>query len=204
GSAAVFAPNGSGQYSVAPTATLNPFGGPAVNVRTAVGDVNGDGVIDTVLVTGAGTPIRFAVVNGMDNTTVLIPPTAPFAGGEDVTGGGFLATADLDGDGRAEVVLCPDRGGGPRVTIFSLLISGLITRANFFGIDDAAFRGGARPALGDVNKDGTPDLVVCAGFLGGPRTAGFDGKTLFTTPARLVNDFFAFPGTDAVTLRKRR
>src|SRR5206468_12542343 len=62
-------------------------------------------------------------------------------------------------------------------------------------------RGGARAALGDVNEDGTPDLAVSAGFLGGPRTALFDGTTLLGTPARLVGDFVAFPGTDAVTLR---
>src|SRR4029077_3509703 len=60
---------------------------------------------------------------------------------------------------------------------------------------------GARSALGDVNKDGTPDLVVCAGFLGGPRTAIFNGKTLFGTPTRLVGDFLAFPGADGDTLR---
>src|SRR5439155_19859135 len=75
------------------------------------------------------------------------------------------------------------------------------TRANFFGIDDPNFRGGCRAALGDINRDGTPDLAVSAGFLGGPRTAVFNGTTLFTTPTRLVGDFFAFPGTDAVTLR---
>src|SRR5262249_35140797 len=40
-----------------------------------------------------------------------------------------------------------------------------------------------------------------AGFGGGPRVALFDGRTLFTTPTRLLNDFFAFPGSDAVTLR---
>src|SRR5204863_2673175 len=60
---------------------------------------------------------------------------------------------------------------------------------------------GARVAAGDVNGDGTPDLAVAAGFLGGPRVALFDGKTLFFTPGRLIGDFFAFPGTDAVSLR---
>jgi hypothetical protein len=74
-------------------------------------------------------------------------------------------------------------------------------RANFLGIDDANFRGGARAALGDVSGDGTPDVTVCAGFLGGPRTALFDGKSVFGTPTRLVSDFFAFPGADATTLR---
>ncbi len=33
------------------------------------------------------------------------------------------------------------------------------------------------------------------------RTALFGGTTLFGTPARLLNDFFAFPGSDATTLR---
>ena len=77
----------------------------------------------------------------------------------------------------------------------------VVVRANFLGIDDSNFRGGCRAALGDVNKDGTPDLAVSAGFLGGPRTALFNGTTLLTTPTRLVGDFFAFPGSDATTLR---
>ena len=52
-----------------------------------------------------------------------------------------------------------------------------------------------------MNKDGTPDLAVSAGFLGGPRTALFNGTTLLGTPTRLIGDFFAFPGSDATTLR---
>ena len=50
-------------------------------------------------------------------------------------------------------------------------------------------------AVGDVNGDYVPDLVVAAGFGGGPRVAVFDGATVPGTvglPARLVNDFFAF------------
>jgi hypothetical protein len=174
----------------------------------AVADVNGDGVPDTITVTAPGEPIRVTVVSGVDGTTVLIPAFDPFGG--DFTGGGFVAAADLDGDGWAEFVVTPDRGGGPRVAVFSLVqvsvqsypesLERVWKRANFFGIDDASFRGGARVALGDVNGDGTPDLAVSAGFLGGPRTALFDGKSVFTTPARLTSDFFAFPG-DAATLR---
>src|SRR5205823_10315238 len=65
--------------------------------------------------------------------------------------------------------------------------------ASFFGIDDPNFRGGARVALCDVNKDGTDDLVVAAGFGGGPRVAVFDGRTVLAgPPTRLVGDFFVF------------
>ncbi len=182
--------------------TLTPFAGYTGTVRTARGDVNGDLIKDTIFVTGPGTPIRFTVISGVDDTTVLVPPTAPFAGSEGFAGGGFVAAGDFDLDGRAEIVVTPDQGGGPRVTVFSRAADGTLTTvANFLGIDDANFRGGARAAVGDVNRDGTPDLVVAAGFLGGPRVAVFNGTTVLGTPTRLVNDFFAFPGADAQTLR---
>jgi hypothetical protein len=63
---------------------------------------------------------------------------------------------------------------------------------DFFGIDDPNFRGGARAGIGDLNGDGTGDLLVSAGFGGGPRVAGFDGKTLTSSKTRLFADFFLF------------
>ena len=186
-------------------ASVTAFAGSTTVARSTTGDVNGDGTPDLIAVTGPGTPIRVTVLSGVDNTTVLVAAFDPFGG--DFTGGGFIAAADLDADGKAEFVVTPDQGGGPRVSIFSRNADGTTAvRANFLGIDDAAFRGGARAALGDVNKDGTPDMAVSAGFLGGPRTALFNGKSLTNatntpTPTRLINDFFAFPGTDATTLR---
>ena len=192
----------NGQVSAG--AVVNAFPGLSVSVRATTADVNGDGIPDVIAVTGPGTPLRLTVVSGADNSTILVQPFAPFSGSEGFTGGGYVSAGDIDGDGRAEVVVSPDQGGGPRVTVFSLApgATTLTVRANFLGIDDANFRGGARTALGDVNGDGRPDLAVAAGFLGGPRVALFNGTTLVAgTPTRLVNDFFAFPGADATTLR---
>ncbi len=199
GTARLFEPSSLGVYAAAPDAA-NPATFPGVTVRSAVGDVNGDGLEDTILVTGPGGPIRVAVRSGLD-AGFLVAPFDPFGG--DFAGGGFVAAADLDGDGRAEFVVTPDEGGGPRVSVFSLNTDGSNTvRANFLGIDDAAFRGGARAALGDVNGDGVTDLVVSAGFGGGPRTAIFGGPSVLAgSPTRLVGDFFAFPGSDATNLR---
>ncbi|MFO0797365.1 MAG: VCBS repeat-containing protein [Gemmataceae bacterium] len=167
-----------------------PFDG---TYRTATGDVNGDGVEDVAVVTGPGSSVRWAVIDGRTGNTLLVPPTVAFAGSDSFTGGGFVSIGDLDGDGRGEVVLTPDQGGGARVTIFSVYNVGARVRANYLGINDPNFRGGARTALGDVNGDGRADLLVAAGFQGGPRVALYDGAKVFTAGlVRLTSDFFAF------------
>jgi hypothetical protein len=67
--------------------------------------------------------------------------------------------------------------------------------ASFFGIEDPNFRGGARAAIADVNADGAGDLIVAAGFGGGPRVAGFSGKSLSSGPVKIFGDFFMFEQT---------
>ena len=50
-----------------------------------------------------------------------------------------------------------------------------------------------RAAVGDINGDGIGDLIVAAGFGGGPRVAGFSGQSVSTnTPVKIFGDFFAF------------
>jgi uncharacterized protein (TIGR03118 family) len=201
GSAQLFNLDATGKLT-AQGSPLTPFTGFTGPVRSATADVNGDGIPDTILVTGPGGPTRLAVISGADNKTLLVNPTDPF-GDANFTGGAFVTAGDMDLDGRAEIVTAPDEGGGPRVVVFDLTGTTLTVKANFFGIDDPTFRGGARTTLGDINGDGTLDLAVAAGFEGGPRVAVFDGVSVLSgsTPTKLVNDFFAFPGSDAVTLR---
>ena len=191
GSATQFLPDAAGTYKL--NSVANPFQGPATASRTAVGDVNGDGVPDTIFVTGPGVPIRLAVIDGSNNSRLVLP-FDPFVG--NFTGGGFVAAADFDGDGRAEIVVTADQGGGPRVAIFSLSGRDPVARANFFTVD-SNFRGGARVDTGDVNGDGVPDLAVVAGYGGGPRVTLINGTRALTTNGfnpsdRLIGDFFAF------------
>jgi hypothetical protein len=194
---------GTGQFNANPASvgTVVPFPGFNGTVRTAFSDVNGDAIQDLIDITGPGAPLRVAVISGQNFTSYLIPPFDPF--GDNFTGGGFVAAGNIDLIGGAEIVVTPDRGGGPRVSVFSLSGFSPILRSNFFGIEDANFRGGARPAVGDFNADAFADVAIAAGPGGGPRIAIYNGRTFFlaTTPPRLVNDFFAFPEPSSQNLR---
>jgi uncharacterized delta-60 repeat protein len=183
-----------------PTGTVKFFPGVPVNIRTATADVNGDGVPDLIGGAGPGAMPSVMVLDGKTGQFL----TSPLAFEPSFTGGVFVAAADLDGDGRAEIIATPDQGGGPNVVILSLNPDGTITtRASFFALGNPAFRGGARPAVGDVNGDGTPDVAIGAGFLGGPNVEVHDGKALMAGKfdALVGSGFFAFDGSDAQTLR---
>jgi hypothetical protein len=202
GKARLLTPNG-GPYRLADAIPFFP--GSSVTVRTATADVTGDGVPDFIGAAGPGGGAHVKVFDG--RTRVLVAEWFAFEGS--FTGGLYVASADLTGDGKAEVVVTPDRGGGPVVAVYdgAKLAAGLsgdaAQTARFLGIADLDFRGGARAALGDVNGDATADVVVSAGFLGGPRVAVFDGTTLFdflpavvgAQPPKLVADFFVFEPT---------
>jgi hypothetical protein len=158
-------------------------------VRVAVADFNGDGVPDVAVGTGPGVPTLVRVFDG--KTKAELFSIQPFE--SSFTGGVYVAAGDLNGDGRADLVITPDEGGGPRARVFSGDGFGQI--ADFFGIEDPNFRGGARAAVADVNGDGVGDLLVAAGFGGGPRIAVWNGLTLASTPEKFFGDFFVFEDT---------
>ena len=169
---------------------LSSFAG-ASQPRVASADVNNDGIEDLIVGTGPGVANRLQVIDGA--TQQVLFTTSPFE--SSFTGGIYVTTGDLNADGTADIVVTPDEGGGPRVLVYDGAT--FQQTRSFFGIDDPNFRGGARAAVADINGDGTQDLVVAAGFGGGPRVAFFNGTSLLTpgTPTKLFNDIFVFEQT---------
>ena len=100
------------------------------------------------------------------------------------TGGVVVATGDLNGDGVRDIVTAPESGGGPHVKVFDGA-TGKELRS-FFAFDPG-FVGGLSLAVGDVNGDTVPDIVVGAGAGGGPHVAAFNGQT-----GHIIRSFFAY------------
>ncbi|MGL6075738.1 MAG: Ig-like domain-containing protein [Fimbriiglobus sp.] len=170
--------------------TVTPFPSFSGGVRTAAADFNRDGVADIVIGTGPGRSTRVVILDGKNQATLFT--VDPFE--EAFRGGVFVSVGDVTGDGLPDLAITPDEGGGPRVDVYSGA-EGFPKLNAFLGIDDSAFRGGARSSIADMDGDGFGDLIVVAGFGGGPRVASFNGKSLTGTPQRLFGDFFAFEQT---------
>ena len=140
--------------------------------------------------TGPGRATRVVIIDGKTRAELfsIDPFEASFKGGV------YVATGDINGDGIPDLAISPDEGGGPRCRVFNGINFDQI--ADFFGIDDPNFRGGARASIGDLNGDGRGDLLIVAGFGGGPRVACFDGAQFGPNGGpKLFNDFFAFEQT---------
>jgi hypothetical protein len=142
----------------------------------AAGDVNGDGKADIVTGTGAGGGPRVRVLDGATLGQTVLKDF--FAYEDRFRGGVLVASGDVDGDGKDDVITGTGVGGGPRVITFSGATGQAI--GNFFAYEDG-FRGGVLVAAGDVDGDGRDDIISGTGPGGGPVvrvTSGRDGHEL--------------------------
>src|SRR5262249_19647861 len=112
-------------------------------VRVASADVNGDGVADFIVGAGPnGGPQRrrYDGSNGHPLPGVL---GNFFAFDPTFTGGVWVAAGDINADGKADVIVGADAGGGPEVRVFDGATGTLIRDFFAYGIN---FTGGVRVA----------------------------------------------------------
>jgi hypothetical protein len=112
-------------------------------------------------------------------------------------GGVYVASGDIGGDGFADIITgAGGANGTPHVKVFSGADGQLLPHpvGSFMAFDER-FRGGVRVAAGDVNGDGSLDIITAAGpnrgVRLGPLVQAFSGED-----ASLISSFLAYgPGS---------
>jgi virginiamycin B lyase len=150
---------------------VNPFPGFTGVINTATGSFSNNGIAYTVAAAGPGGGPAIAIVNTQTGEVTK----SFFAYNPAFSGGVTIALADFNNDGVLDLVTGAGPGGGPQVNIFDGSNFSLIK--SFFAFD-SNFRGGVNVGAGDINQDGSMDIVVAAGAGGGPEVRVFNGATL--------------------------
>ena len=169
--------HGDGTFS----STLFPMEN--INSGLAVGDANGDGKVDVITAT-TDPSTHTATLHVALNNGAGFDPAQAFDSGVAVDNGfGLLAAADLNGDGRADVI---GTAYNSTTTIFVLLS----TPTGFGAAQVLPPRQWvAATAVGDITGDGHPDVVI-AGYGGssGPVVSIFanTGNGVLTPPVSIA------------------
>ncbi len=166
-------------------ARFAPYGNAyQLGINIAIGDLENDGAIEIVTGTENGGGPQIRIFNKDGN---LIHPGF-FAYDTAFRGGVNVAIGDLNGDGTNEIIAGAGVGGGPHVRVFNK--DGKVINPGFFAYDPA-FRGGVNVAAGDVDGDGTDDIITGPGAGGGPHVRIFDRN------GQMRSQFFAFEASGA-------
>jgi hypothetical protein len=128
------------------------------------------------------------VVTGFDATvrpTLLNTP--PYPG---FTGSIRVAVGDVNGDGAPDIITGPGPGGGPHIRVLSGS-AGNVPLLDFLAYSPL-FTGGVFVAAGDVDGDGSAEVITAAGRGGGPHVRVWKFVQAGAPPVELAS-FLAYP-----------
>jgi hypothetical protein len=120
----------------------------------AVGDTNGDGLADIVVSYGGNRPASF-IGRFLQNTGGTLDPVVAYPS-YDIPSA--MALADVDSDGRKDVLVT--HSGWVRLGVYRQTASGDLGAEETYAIPYASQYQPQGLAVGDINGDGLPDVVI--------------------------------------------
>lgn len=124
-------------------------------VSVAMGDLGGDEIDEVIIGSGPGRKpeIRIFRRDGSLIKTIQVY-SASFKGGVNV------ATGDVNGDGKDEIITSPVSGAKPEIKTFGYSNNRFVEIYPKFLAYSSNFRGGVSIAAGDVNADNKDEIIV--------------------------------------------
>jgi hypothetical protein len=158
---------GAPGVSFAPGVTFSGSSYASGSLLIAVGDLNGDGKPDLVLFESevGVSPQRPSSISALVNTTVAGAPTPTFAPAITLgtVNGAGVALVDIDRNGTLDVLIAHNGPSGALSLLSNQTVAGAPTLTFAAPVDiplHTTLNEVSTIAVGDVNGDGIPDLVV--------------------------------------------
>ncbi len=133
-----------------------------------VGDINNDGFGEIIVGAGVGGGPQVRVFNRDGSFNGL----SFFAFANDFSGGVDVAVGDVDGDGMNELITSQASNGQTWVKVYKPEEDNRVV-GNFLAYS-SSFKGGVNIAAGDIDGNGTDEIITGSNLGGGPQVRTFN------------------------------
>ncbi len=148
-------------------------------VKVGAGDLDGDGKDEIITVPASGAAAELKIFDGYGKAKVS---SGFFAFDQNLKNGANLAVADVNNDGRGEIIIGGGSGQEAEIKIFK----GTGEMISDFKIDGISKWSGVRVASGEINGDGDTEIVAAPGWGSSPEVR------VFSTDGKLLNKFLVY------------